>query len=88
MDDFDFREPKNISTGITETVGSIEWKIVIVLILICVLIFSEVYNNVILQQISGATDGFMTTTKGKVIQTSTVVGGFIVASLLNKAKIL
>lgn len=88
MDDFDFSEPKNISTGLTEVVGSVEWKIVIILILICILIFSEVYNNVILQQISGATDGFMTTTKGKVIQTVTVVGGFIGASMLNKVGIL
>ena len=88
MDDFDFSESKSISNGLTDIIGSVEWKIVIVLILICILIFSEVYSNVILQQVPGATDGFVITNKGKMIQSGTVVGGFVIASMLNKVGIL
>ena len=88
MDEFDFTESKSISNGLTDIIGSIEWKIVVVLILICILIFSEVYSNVILQRIPGATDGFVITNKGKMIQSGTIIGGFVIGSMLNKVGIL
>ena len=88
IDDFDYEDEKNINHGISDLVGSVEWKLVIVLILICVLIFSDIFTSAVLNKIEGTTDGIIITNKGKFIQSVAVVGGYITASMLNYMRIL
>ena len=88
-DDFEFvDDEKNINQGISDLVGSIEWKLVIVLILICVIIFSDLFITTVLSKFEGTTNGIIITNKGKLIQSATIIGGYIIASGLNYMKIL
>ena len=88
IDNFDYEDEKSINHGIGDLFGSVEWKLVIVLILICVIIFSDVFVSAVLNKVEGTTNGIIVTNKGKFIQSVALVGGYITASMLNYMRIL
>lgn len=59
----------------------INWKIILFLSFISLVIFSDIFIEGVLQKIEGTVVGECTTTKGTLIQIATMVVGYVVMDL-------
>ncbi len=73
---------------LTDMICGVNWKIAIFLYILMIFIFSDSYIELILTNTTGAVEGDCPTTKGTLIQISSVVLGYIILDLLVKGKFL
>ena len=67
---------------------NINFKVAVFLFAICVIIMSDIFIKMILAKIDGAVEGYCTTTKGALIQISSIVGGYLLVDALNTMDVI
>lgn len=84
--DSDKPENRDFIHAILDFLQNIEFKIAILLFIICIFVLSDVFVKHI-SKFDSAELGVVGT-KGSLIQAGTIVGGFLIIDLLTKAEIV
>ena len=72
----------------SELFSKVDWVIVLILFVVGLIIFSVSFIEEVLNKIPSAVDDGCPTTKGTLIQLSSLIGVYVVSDVLHKYKII